>query len=93
MQRHSLVTAQDSAQLSLTLLEFAAGAANALNTHSQDQLIAVASGTGMVATESEVHEVSADDVAFFAAGERHWHAACAACGVSFTPKGTTTAVV
>ena len=94
--RQSVVTAQDSSQLSLTLLSFAAGAANALHTHSQDQVIVVASGTGMVATENEVHEVNAGDAVLFPAGEKHWHAACAACGVSFfsiTPKGTTTTVV
>lgn len=93
--RQSIVTAQDSAHLNLTLLAFDAGATNAFHTHSQDQVIVVASGKGLVATETEVREIGIGDVVLFAAGEKHWHAACAACGVSFfsiTPKGTTTSV-
>ena len=94
--RQTLIGAQDSAQLSLTLLNFGAGASNAFHTHSQDQVIVVASGTGLVATETEVREVGVGDAVLFLAGEKHWHAACAACGVGFisiTPKGTTTTVV
>ena len=93
--RQSLVGAADSPQLSVTLLAFAKGALNAFHTHSQDQVIVVASGTGVVATETEVREVSVGDVVLFSAGEKHWHAACATCAVNFfsiTPKGTTTTV-
>lgn len=93
--RQTLVGAQDSSQLSFTLLNFSAGAPNAFHIHTNDQVIVVASGTGIVATEKEVREVSVGDYVLFSAGERHWHAACAACAVSFisvTPKGTTTTV-
>ena len=93
--RQPLVAAQDQSQLSLTLLNFAAGARNAFHTHSHDQVIVVTAGNGLVATEFEVCEVSVGDVVLFDAGEVHWHAACAACAVSFisvTPSGTTTTV-
>ena len=93
--RQSLVAAQDGSHLSLTLLNFAAGALNAFHTHSHDQVIVVTAGTGIVATKNEVREVSVGDVVLFPEGENHWHAACAACAVSFisvTPKGTTTTV-
>lgn len=91
--RQTLVTGSD--QLSLTLLNFTEGAANAFHTHTGDQVVLVLSGTGVVATETEEQEVRAGDVVLFPAGENHLHAARPGHTVSFvsiTPKGTTTAV-
>lgn len=93
--RQSLIAGQDSAQLSFTLLSFAAGAANAFHIHTHDQVIVVMSGTAIVATEHEQREVTAGDVVLFPAGENHWHAASSRDPVVFisvTPKGTTTEV-
>ena len=94
--RQTLVGAQDSPHLSFTLLNFSAGAPNAFHIHTHDQVIVVASGKGIVATEKESQEVDVGHYILFSAGERHWHAACAACAVTFisvTPKGTTTTVI
>ena len=93
--RRSLVSARDSAQLSFTLLSFAAGAGNAFHTHSQDQVLVVTAGTGIVATEHGTREITAADIVLIPAGENHWHAGSGESPVSFisvTPPGTTTHV-
>jgi quercetin dioxygenase-like cupin family protein len=54
---------------------FRNGARNKLHTHTTDQILIVTAGLGIVATEHEEREVTAGDVAFIPAGERHWHGA------------------
>jgi quercetin dioxygenase-like cupin family protein len=54
---------------------FRNGARNKLQTHTTDQILIVTAGLGIVATEHEEREVTAGDVAFIPAGERHWHGA------------------
>lgn len=54
---------------------FKNGARNKLHTHTTDQILIVTAGEGIVATEHEQRDVTAGDVAFIPAGERHWHGA------------------
>ncbi len=54
---------------------FKNGARNKLHTHTTDQILVVTAGEGIVATEHEQRDVTAGDVAYIPAGERHWHGA------------------
>lgn len=92
----ALVSANESRQLSFTLMNFSAGATNAFHTHTNDQVVVITAGRAMVATEHESAIVTVGDVVLFPAGEIHWHA-CAddtpVSMISVTPAGTTTTVV
>lgn len=54
---------------------FGKGVRNKLHTHTQDQILVVTEGRGVVATETVRREVTVGDVAFIPKGERHWHGA------------------
>ncbi len=82
-------------QLHLGVVRFAAGARNVLHTHSYDQVLYVTEGEGIVATEQHENVVKAGDVAVIPAGERHWHGATAQTGMTHLAIGTpgTTEIV
>ncbi len=65
----------DSKELSVGIVNFGRGVRNRFHSHDGDQILIVNAGTGIVATEKEKREVSAGDVVFFPAGEKHWHGA------------------
>jgi quercetin dioxygenase-like cupin family protein len=57
---------------------FEPGARTDWHTHPDGQVLYVASGAGRVQTEDgETVEVSAGDVVYSPAGEKHWHGAAA----------------
>jgi len=64
-----------SQQLAIGVVSFRDGARNKLHAHDGDQVLVITEGEGIVATEAEERRVSAGDVAFIPAGERHWHGA------------------
>ncbi len=65
----------DSEHLNVLEVHFRDGARNRLHKHTTDQVLIITEGHGIVATETERHEVSPGDVAFIPAGEHHWHGA------------------
>lgn len=73
--KQSLVTDDDAELLRVNSVTFHAGARNRLHHHAADQVLVITDGFGIVATETEAHEVSAGDVVLVPAGERHWHGA------------------
>jgi quercetin dioxygenase-like cupin family protein len=90
-----VISRSDSQQLNFTLMTFSPGAQNAFHRHTQDQVLVVTSGTGIVAIEHEQRTMTTEDVVLIPAGEVHWHAGSGGQPVSFlsiTPQGTTTEV-
>lgn len=69
------VIGDEARDLRLTEVTFTDGARNKLHTHTTDQILIVTAGEGIVATEHAQREVTAGDVAYIPAGERHWHGA------------------
>ena len=58
------------------MVEFEAGARTAWHTHPLGQTLIIISGSGRVQSDGEpVQKVSAGDVVWIPAGERHWHGA------------------
>ncbi len=71
----ALATRANSDQVSLQIVQFAAGAKTRPHTHSRDQLLYVVSGIGKVGADGEERTVSAGDFVLIPAGEVHWHGA------------------
>ncbi len=61
--------------LSIGEIHFKNGAVNKPHVHSTDQILIITEGEGIVATDSEKHEVQAGDVAFIPVNTKHWHGA------------------
>jgi quercetin dioxygenase-like cupin family protein len=66
---------EEARDLRLSEHTFRDGARNKLHTHTTDQILIVTAGEGTVATEHEERTITAGDVAYIPAGERHWHGA------------------
>jgi quercetin dioxygenase-like cupin family protein len=86
--RTPAVGEEETHQLHLGVVRFAAGARNVLHTHTFDQVLYVTEGEGIVATEGQEHVVTAGDVAVIPAGERHWHGATPQSGMTHLAIGT-----
>ncbi|MDE4190906.1 (R)-mandelonitrile lyase [Phaeobacter gallaeciensis] len=68
--------AEDPGQVSGAHVTFEPGARTAWHTHPAGQTIIITFGRGRVQREGgPVEEVSAGDVVWFPAGEKHWHGA------------------
>ena len=80
--RTAAVSENESHEVTVGVVRFAAGGRNVLHTHSHDQILYVTEGEGIVATEQEEHVVHAGDVAVVPAGERHWHGATPQTGMT-----------
>lgn len=65
----------ESNDYDVNVVNFGKGVRNRLHVHDCEQVLIVTAGKGMVATETEQRIVTAGDVIFFAAGEKHWHGA------------------
>jgi quercetin dioxygenase-like cupin family protein len=62
--------------MQVVLVEFGAGVQNVgWHTHSEDQVLVVTEGRGIVATRDDVVHVTVGDVVECPAGEEHWHGA------------------
>jgi quercetin dioxygenase-like cupin family protein len=62
-------------QISLGVVQFAAGARTKRHVHTSDQLLYVVSGIGKVGAGDEEHVITNGDVVRIPAGEDHWHGA------------------
>jgi quercetin dioxygenase-like cupin family protein len=56
-------------------ITFHDGAHNKLHAHTNEQILFVTAGEGIVATEHEEHAVVAGDIAIIPGHEPHWHGA------------------
>ncbi len=70
-----LVTHDDSAAVSVSLVRFSDGGRNKFHTHTADQILYITEGRGIVASQDHEHHVTAGDIVHVPAGEVHWHGA------------------
>lgn len=75
VHRRSMITSDDSSEVTVTLVRFTDGARNKRHTHSADQVLYITEGDGIVASETDEHRVAAGDIVHVPAGEVHWHGA------------------
>jgi len=71
-----------NSDLSVDYINFAKGVKNKLHKHSNDQVLIVTKGRGIIATEEKEIKIKEGDIIWVPAGEKHWHGA--APGVEFT---------
>jgi quercetin dioxygenase-like cupin family protein len=78
-----LFQAPEPARVSGGHVTFEPGARTAWHTHPLGQTLIITSGMGWVQREAgPVEEVRAGDVVWFPPGEKHWHGASAATGMT-----------
>ncbi|MGG5821262.1 (R)-mandelonitrile lyase [Falsiroseomonas sp. HW251] len=78
-----LITAPDPARIAAALVTFEPGARTHWHTHPLGQTVIVTSGLGWAQREGgPVEEIRPGDVVWFPPGEKHWHGAAPATGMS-----------
>lgn len=87
--RQSPVTDNEGSQLSIDYVHFPKGVRNKFHTHSNDQVLIVTKGRGIVATKTKKVHVKEGDVIWAPAHETHWHGASP--GYTFTHISVTKA--
>jgi len=65
----------DSKEYSVNIVNFGKGVRNKFHSHSDEQILIVTSGKGIIATETEEKVITEGDVIIIPAGEKHWHGA------------------
>jgi quercetin dioxygenase-like cupin family protein len=70
-----IVPAGMSKNFKCSVVNFDRGATTGFHSHSEDQILIIVSGVGIVATEEGERVVHVGDIAYCPAGERHWHGA------------------
>ena len=91
--RQGVLAPDDGNNFNFGIVSFDAGSRNKFHKHSGDQILIITEGTGKVATDDEVAEVSQGDVVLIPAGENHWHGAPDNTGmahITITVKGSQT---
>lgn len=73
--RQSPVTDEEGSDLSIDYVHFPRGVHNKFHKHSNDQVLIVLKGQGIVATKKKKFRVKKGDVVWTPAGEAHWHGA------------------
>jgi quercetin dioxygenase-like cupin family protein len=73
--RQTIIEPGGSDNFNCSVVNFSQGCTTGWHVHDCDQILVVTSGSGMVATEHEQHEINVGDVVQVKAGERHWHGA------------------
>ncbi len=73
--RQPLLPEGASKNFSSSIVNFERGATTGWHVHKSDQILVITSGVGMVANETEEHEVTVGDVVHILEGENHWHGA------------------
>ena len=73
--RQSLIDPEIAKEFRVSLITFSPGARNVFHTHTNEQVLYVTDGKGIVATEEEEHIVTPGTVILIPAGDRHWHGA------------------
>ncbi len=82
VSRQPIVSEDMSRDLVMAVVNFDPGVRNKFHAHTSDQVLIVTKGQGIVATEKEKYLVSAGDIVYFPAGEKHWHGATPDSGFS-----------
>ena len=78
-----LFQAPDPARVTGALVTFEPGARTAWHTHPLGQTLIVTSGSGWAQRmDGPVEEIRPGDVIWFPPGEKHWHGATAATGMT-----------
>ena len=73
----------DPARVAMTLVTFEPGARTAWHTHPLGQTLIVTAGCGWAQRDGgPVEEIRPGDVVWLPPGEKHWHGATAATGMS-----------
>ncbi|MBI3366670.1 cupin domain-containing protein [Candidatus Roizmanbacteria bacterium] len=75
--RQSPVTDNEGSDVSIDYVYFPKGVRNKFHIHSNDQVLIVLKGKGIVATKTKKVNVKKGDVVWAPAGETHWHGAAA----------------
>ncbi len=73
--RQSPVTDNEGSDLSIDYVYFPKGVRNKFHKHSNDQVLIVLKGRGIVANKDKEFKVKKGDVIWTQAGEVHWHGA------------------
>ena len=73
--RQPLITPEMSGAFRANLVTFNPGARNVFHSHTNDQVLYVTEGKGIVATKEEEQTVLPGMIIFIPAGELHWHGA------------------
>lgn len=73
--RQSPVTDNEGSDLSIDYVHFPKNVRNKFHKHSNDQVLIVIKGKGIVATKNKKMIVKKGDVVWAPAGEEHWHGA------------------
>lgn len=73
--RQSPVTDDEGSDLSIDYVYFPKGVRNKFHKHSNDQVLIIIKGRGIVATKDKRFKVKEGDVVWSPAGEVHWHGA------------------
>ena len=69
------VLVPDSKEFDLSIVNFGKGVRNKFHTHSNEQILIITAGKGIVATDKEKWVVTQGDIVLIPAGEKHWHGA------------------
>lgn len=77
-----IIGAELSKSFIITQVNFGRGVRNKFHNHSNEQILIVTKGKGIVATDKEEITVRPGDVIHIPAGEKHWHGA--AKGATFS---------
>ena len=65
----------ESREFVANVVHFGKGVRNKFHAHSDEQILIVTSGKGIIATETDQIEITEGDVVLIPANEKHWHGA------------------
>jgi quercetin dioxygenase-like cupin family protein len=71
----SIIGKELSKNFVITHVNFKRSVRNKFHSHSNEQILIVTKGKGIVATEKEEITVVSGDIIYIPAGEKHWHGA------------------
>ena len=73
--RQSAIKETDGSEITIDYIHFPKGIRNKFHSHTNDQILIVTQGKGIVATEKETFNAKEGDIFYIPAGEKHWHGA------------------
>lgn len=75
VSRQPLVTEDMAQTMRIAAVTFSPGARTKLHSHTNDQILYIVAGKGILATDQETYVVTPGTTIFVPQGERHWHGA------------------
>lgn len=75
VETFTAVGGEHSPDLRLSEIHFKDGARNRWHVHSTDQILITVAGAGIIATETEQHDLAPGIVVLIPANTKHWHGA------------------